>query len=64
MDKKEELELSKKNLKESSVKIPSNGIPDNPKDENITGMSKEDLDEIDPINNGAINPFIGDTIDI
>ena len=64
MDKKEELELSKKDLKESSVKIPSKGIPDNPKDENITGMSKEDLDEIDPINNGAINPFIGDTIDI
>lgn len=59
IDKKEELEFSQKKekLKESSVKLPLKGIPDNPINVNISGMSKEDFEEIGK--DSENNPFIG-----
>ena len=66
IDKKEELELSKKKEIKSSVRVPTSGIPDNPKDEKISGMSEEDFNLMknNSINTGATNPFIGSTIDL
>ena len=46
IDKKEEAEFTKIKEMQSSVKIPSKGIPDNPTAEKILGMSKEDIDEM------------------
>ena len=44
-DKKEEQEL--KNEKQTLLKLPSKGIPGNPTDNKIDGMSKEELDKIE-----------------
>ena len=42
VNKKEEEDF-KNNMKKSLVQLPENGIPDNPINENISGLSKEDL---------------------
>ena len=44
IDEKEELEFEKK--KNLLVSLPPGGIPDNPTDQKITGMTKEDLDQL------------------
>ena len=44
IDEKEEIEFEKK--KNLLVSLPANGIPDNPTDQKITGMTKEDIDEL------------------
>ena len=64
IDKKEVLEFSKVNLKESSVKLPPRCIPDNPIDVKITGMSKEEFDEMkkNSKNNLEDNPLDGNNI--
>ena len=62
VDKKEE-ENFKNNMKKSFVQLPQKeGIPDNPKIENISGMSKEDFekDQIEASNDKDTHPYLFD----
>ena len=53
IDKKEEVEFSKakENLKESSVKLPIEGKPNNPTNKKMPGLSKEEFDEMKKLSN-------------
>ena len=45
-DEKEKMEFSKQNENENLLKLPSKGIPGNPTDEKVFGMTQAELDKI------------------
>jgi len=58
-DEKEELAFNSLNAKKSTLKSPTNGIPDN-EEQKVSGMSEEELKKM---NNDSNNEFFGDIFD-
>ena len=59
-DKNEEMEFSNQNEQENSLKLSSNGIPENPIDENIIELNEEEMNKLRQDPNFKENNYICD----